>query len=71
MSNNLNQFIKINVSTKPTSFDELVNFFENLRDKILMIENELNKINAIIKNPIKVSNICNNWRIKDVVVRCV
>ena len=48
MSNNFNQFNKINVSTKPNSFEELVNFFESLRDKIQMIENELNKTNAII-----------------------
>ena len=48
MSNNFKQFNLINVSTKVTSFEELINFFESLRDKILMIENELNKTNAII-----------------------
>ena len=57
MSNNFNQFNQINVSTKPTSFEELVNFFESLRDKILMIEYELNKTNSIIENLINSKNI--------------
>ena len=57
MSDNFNQFNQINVSIKPNSFEELVYFFENLRDKILMIETELNKTNAIIENLINSKNI--------------
>ena len=57
MSNNFNQFNYMKVITKPTSFEELVNFFESLRDKILMIEYELNKTNAIIENLINSKTI--------------
>ena len=57
MSNNFKQFNKINVSTKPTIFKELVNFFESLIDKIQIIENELNKTNAIIENLVNSNNI--------------
>ena len=61
MSNNLNQFNKINISPKLTSFEDLLIFFVSLRDKILMIENELNKTNAIIENPNNSKNInCEN-----------